>query len=98
VDVTGDRYNRESLAAMVGIPERTLRSWIEDGLISPAHQPPHSKSPNQKFYSDLHVRELRALIAVKEHNTHFRDLGRFFRETKTTAVHYARMRGITGHA
>jgi DNA-binding transcriptional MerR regulator len=96
--VTGDRYNQESLAAMVGIPRRTVAHWIHQGLVSPAHQPPHSKSPNQKYYSDLHVRELRALIAIREHNTRLDDLGRFLHETRTTVVQYARMRGITGYA
>jgi DNA-binding transcriptional MerR regulator len=96
--VTGDRYNQESLAAMVGIPRRTVAHWINQGHIPPAHQPPHSKSPNQRFYSDLHVRELRALIAIREHNTRFKDLARFQKETNSTPVQYARMRGITGYA
>jgi DNA-binding transcriptional MerR regulator len=96
--MTGDRYNRESLAAMAGVSLETLKFWIKQGLISPAHQPPHSKSPNQRYYSDLHVREVRAVLAIKEHNTHLRDLARFRKETGTTMPQYAKLRGITGYA
>lgn len=94
----GDRYNQESLAAHVGISRRTVAHWINQGLISPAHRPQHSKSPNQAFYSDLHVRELRALIAVKENNASLKDIRQYLKEAHTTVVHYARMRDILTHA
>lgn len=83
---------------MTGISPRTVKLWVNQGLISPAHASPHSKSPNQKFYSDLHVREIRALIAVRENNTRLDDLGQFLKETQSSIIQYAKLRGLIHHA
>lgn len=96
--MTGDRYNRESLAATAGVPVETLKLWIKQGLISPAHRPPHSKSPNQAYYSDTHLREIRALLAIKENNATFKNVREFLKETGSTVTQYARLRGLTGYA
>lgn len=85
------QYTRGSLASAVGVPERTIKFWIAEGLISPARGGPSRRS---RYFDDGHVREIRALLAVKDNNTRLGDLGAFLREEGISIIHYARNRDL----
>lgn len=85
------QYSRESLAVAFDVPESTIMYWLREGLISPARGGP---SPRSKYYTDDHIREIRALLAVKDNNTRLGELGTFLREEGMTILHYARTRDL----
>lgn len=87
------QYSRESLAGLFGLPPRRISHWVNVGLISPARGKPGS-SYRSRYYDDGHVREIRALLAVRDNNTRLGDLGQFLREEGLSIVAYARARDL----
>lgn len=78
-------YTRESLAAEVGVSEDTLKTWLRQGLISPARGRGNHRD---RYYDDGHLRECRALLVLKEFTTRLVDLGPHLREERITIVDY----------
>lgn len=87
------QYSRESLAGLFEISPRRISYWVNMGLLSPARGKPGS-SPRSRYFDDGHVREIRALLAVRDNNTRDHELGSFLREEGMTILQYARERNL----
>lgn len=81
-------YSREALAATLGVTPRLISKWVNRKLLSPAH----GRNPRWKYYSDDHLRQGRAILALKDLNTCFSELGGYLAEEGITTVEYLAQR------
>lgn len=81
-------YSLSSLCAETGVSPRTVRLWRQRRLLSP----PRGGRGVGAFWTDEHVRELRALLRLRDERRVFADLGAFLAEEGITITDYlARM-------
>lgn len=66
------RYSGRELAEITGVKYRTLRSWVQKGII------PYSLGkgggPGKKYYTDEHLEAIRQVLRIKDQQVKMTDI------------------------